>query len=256
MLIPIEYPSLLGAVPPYINNGSMETSGFETSVGWKDKIGDFQYSARVMLSDAKNEVTGLGGYDTYVLGSNGPESSTRPREGYPLNSYFAYQFDGLIRSQEDLDAYKLLGGVPSDIGIGDAKFKDLNGDGKISLYSDTPGQDGDVIYAGNTFPRYSYGINLDVKWKNFDLAIFFQGIGKRTLFRVGEYSMPWSDWWRQPPLFYYGKPGTKTGRMQNIQGLAMATSDTGIISLPRFRQLMLRTSDLKICRLAIRCLKP
>jgi TonB-linked SusC/RagA family outer membrane protein len=210
MLIPIVYPSLLGAIPPATNNGSMKTWGFETSVGWKDKIGDVQYSVRAMLSDAQNEMTDLGGQDTYVLGLNGPESpewwtsAVQPREGYPINTYFAYQFDGVIRTQEELDAYKQLGGVPTDIGIGDAKFKDINGDGKISLYSDTPGQDGDVINAGNTFPRYSYGLNIDVKFKNFDLSIFLQGIGKRTLFRYGEYSMPWSDWWRQPPLFYYG----------------------------------------------------
>src|SRR2546425_2698221 len=41
----------------------------------------------------------------------------------------------------------------SDIGIGDAKYKDLNGDGKISLYGDNPGQDGDVINLGNSSPR-------------------------------------------------------------------------------------------------------
>jgi TonB-linked SusC/RagA family outer membrane protein len=212
MLVPIVYPSLLGAVPPYTNAGSMKTSGFEASLGWKDNVGGVQYSARAILSDAKNEMTDLGGQDTYVLGLNGPQSpewwnsqSLQPREGYPINSYFAYEFDGVIRSQEELDAYKQLGGVPSDIGIGDAKFKDINGDGKISLYSDVPGQDGDVIYAGNTFPRYSYGLNVDLKWKGFDLAIFLQGVGKRTLFRYGEYSMPWSDWWRQPPLFYYGQ---------------------------------------------------
>src|SRR5206468_13109047 len=53
-------------------------------------------------------------------------------------------------TQAELDAYKLLGGVPSDIGIGDARFKDLNGDGKISIYGDTPGDDGDVVNLGNT----------------------------------------------------------------------------------------------------------
>jgi TonB-linked SusC/RagA family outer membrane protein len=205
MLIQVAYPSLLGAKPPTTNAGEMMTWGFETSLGWKDRIGDFQYSARVMLSDAKNEMTNLGGQDTYVLGLNGPANYNNAREGYSLNTYFAYQFDGLIRTQEELDTYKLLGGVPLDIGIGDAKFKDLNGDGKISLYSDTPGQDGDVVNAGNTFPRYTYGVNIEVKWKNFDLGIFLQGVGKRTLFRVGEYSMPWSDWWRQPPAYYYGK---------------------------------------------------
>jgi TonB-linked SusC/RagA family outer membrane protein len=198
MLVPVTYPSLLGAVPPFSNAGELKTWGFETSLGWKGQAGGIQYSARVILSDAKNKVVNYGGQDTYVLGLN------YIRQGYPVNTYFGYVFDGLIRSQAELDAYKQLGGVPSDIGIGDAKFKDLNHDGKISLYGDAPGQDGDVINLGNSSPRYTYGINLDVKWNRFDLGVFMQGVGKRTLFRVDDYRMPWSDWWRQPPLFYYG----------------------------------------------------
>jgi TonB-linked SusC/RagA family outer membrane protein len=199
MLIKVAYPSLLGATPPTSNAGELKTWGFETSLGWTDKVGAFQYSARVILSDANNKLVNLGGANTYTLGMN------NLREGYPINSYFAYVFDGLIRNQKELDDYKKLEGVPSGIGIGDARFKDLNNDGKISLYSDQPGSDGDVTYVGNTAPRYSYGINLSAKYKGFDLGAFFQGVGKRTLFRVGEYSMPWSDWWRQPPAFYYGK---------------------------------------------------
>ena len=199
MLINVTYPSLLGATPPSSNAGELKTWGFETSLGWKDNVGDFQYSARVILSDAENKLVNLGGANTYTLGMN------NTREGYPINSYFAYVFDGIIRTQKELDDYKKLEGVPSGIGIGDARFKDLNGDGKISLYSDKAGTDGDVTYVGNTAPRYSYGINLGAKYKGFDFGVFFQGVGKRTLFRVGEYSMPWSDWWRQPPAFYYGK---------------------------------------------------
>jgi TonB-linked SusC/RagA family outer membrane protein len=199
MLISIAYPSLLGATPPTSNAGELKTWGFETSIGWNDKIGDFKYSARLLLSDAQNKLVNLGGVNTYTLGMNSL------REGYPINSYFAYVFDGLIKNQAELDAYKQLDGVPSDIGIGDARFKDLDNDGKISLYSDKPGSDGDVKNVGNTAPRYSYGINLGAQYKGLDLGIFFQAVGKRTLFRVGEYSMPWSDWWRQPPAFYYGK---------------------------------------------------
>ncbi len=193
------YPRLLGATPPPSNDGELKTWGFETSLGWTDKVGGLQYSARVILSDANNKLVNLGGANTYTLGMN------NIREGYPMNSYFAYVFDGLIRTQKELDDYKKLEGVPSGIGIGDARFKDLNNDGKISLYSDQPGSDGDVTFVGNTAPRYSYGINLSVKYKGIDLGAFFQGVGKRTLFRVGDYSMPWSDWWRQPPAFYYGK---------------------------------------------------
>lgn len=199
MLISVTYPTLLGATPPSSNAGELKAWGFESSLGWSDRIGGFQYSARVIFSDAQNKLVNLGGANTYTLGLN------QYREGYPINTYFAYVFDGVIRTQAELDAYKKLGGVPSDIAIGDARFKDLNGDGKISLYGDKPGEDGDVKNVGNTAPRYSYGINLGAKLKGFDLGIFLQGVGKRTLFRVGDYSMPWSDWWRQPPVFYYGK---------------------------------------------------
>ncbi|MEL7585070.1 MAG: SusC/RagA family TonB-linked outer membrane protein [Prolixibacteraceae bacterium] len=198
MLIPVTYPSMLGAIPPYSNAGELRTKGFETAVRYSKKIGEFSGSFRVTLSDAHDELTDYGGQDTYILGLNAN------REGYPVNTYFAYEFDGVIRTQEELDAYKMLGGVPGDIGIGDARFKDLDGDGNINIYSSIPGSDGDVKNVGSTTPRYTYGFNLDLKWKNFDLGIFVQGVGKRTLFRVGEYAMPWSDWWRQPPLFYFG----------------------------------------------------
>jgi TonB-linked SusC/RagA family outer membrane protein len=207
MLIPVAYPSLLGATPPNSNSGELKTWGFETSLGWNDNIGNLQYFVKASLSDAQNKVIDYAGEDNYVLGLNSLKNSWDPhvREGDPLDVYYGYVFDGVIRSQKELDDYKALGGVPSDIGIGDARFKDLNGDGKISLYGDKPGEIGDVKSLGSINPRYSYGINLGAKYKGFDLGIFFQGVGKRTLFRTGDYSMPWSYWWRQPPEFYYGK---------------------------------------------------
>lgn len=195
MLIPVTYPSLLGSEAPYSNSGEMKTHGFELTLTWRDKIGIVDYFAKFILSDAKDKVTHYGGLDTYDLGL------TKIREGYPMNSYFAYEFDGLIRTQAELDEYKKLEGVPSNISIGDARFKDLNGDGKISTYG--VGDDGDVKYVGNTTPRYNYGITLGMNVKGFDFSIFMQGVGKRTLFRTGDYAMPWSDWWRQPPQFYY-----------------------------------------------------
>ncbi len=198
MLIPVTYPSMLGAIAPDSNSGKLRTKGFELTLKWADKVNkDFSYSVMFQLSDAVNKLIDYGGADTYNIGFNSV------REGYPLNSYFAYVYDGVIRNQAELDEYKKLEGVPSDIGIGDAKFKDLNKDGKISTYGD--GDDGDAIFAGSTAPRYTFGLNLNAQWKNFDIGAFFQGVGKRTMFREGEFAMPWSDWWRCPPKFYYGK---------------------------------------------------
>ncbi len=199
MLIPVTYPSMLGAEAPYSNSGKLRTNGFELTLNWTDKIGNVEYSAQFQLTDAVNKLVEYGGADTYKLGLN------ETREGYPINSYFAYVYDGVIKDQADLDAYKKLEGVPSNIGIGDAKFKDLNGDGKISTYGDKDGDDGDAEYVGSTTPRYSFGLNLGAKWNNFDISVFFQGVAKRTLFREGDFAMPWSDWWRYPPQFYYGQ---------------------------------------------------
>lgn len=207
LLIPVTYPSLLGAIPPSSNSGELKTWGFEASAGWKDNIGKVKYSVKLILSDAQNKIVNYGGADTYILGLNSlsewPYPS--PRQGYPLDSYYGYVFDGVIRDQKQLDDYKKLGGVPSDIKIGDAMFKDLNGDGKISLYGDKPGENGDVENLGTLTPRFNFGININVSYKNFDLGIFAQGVGQRTIFREGDYAMPWSAWWRQPPLFYFGK---------------------------------------------------
>lgn len=199
MLIPVTYPSMLGATPPDSNSGKLRTNGFELTLNWADKIGEVEYSATFQLSDAKNKLVDYGGQDTYELGLNAT------REGYPINSYFAYVYDGVIKDQAELDAYKQLEGVPSNIGIGDAKFKDLNGDGRISTYGDAEGDDGDAEYVGSITPRFNFGLTLGAKWNNFDISLFFQGVAKRTLFRTGEFSMPWSDWWRYPPRFYYGE---------------------------------------------------
>jgi len=199
LLIPVTYPSMLGSVAPYSNSGELKTWGFEGSIGYKDKVGKVDFSARLLISDAQNKVVNYGGADTYVPGLN------NIRQGYPINTYFAYVFDGLIRNQAQLDAYKKLGGVPSDIQIGDAMFKDVNHDGKISAYGNKPGDDGDVVNVGTITPRYNFGLNLSARCSGFDISVFLQGVGKRTIFRTGEYAMPWSDWWRQPPAFYFNQ---------------------------------------------------
>ncbi|MBA7524635.1 TonB-dependent receptor P3 [subsurface metagenome] len=199
MLIPITYPSVLGATAPYTNSGELKTWGWETSLSWRDNLGDLSYSARFILSDAQNEITNYGGRDVYGEGLNWI------REGYPVNTYFAYEFDGIIRTDAELEQYKQLDGVPSDISLGDAMFKDIDGNGKISPYGDTEGESGDLINAGTISPRYNYGLNLNVQYKGFDLGIFIQGVAKRTMFREGDYAMPWDWWWRQPPRMYFNK---------------------------------------------------
>jgi hypothetical protein len=119
------------------------------------------------------------------------------RQGYPIGSFFGYQFDGMIRNQTELDEYLKLTGVNPLLGIGDARFADVNNDKKIDQ--------NDVIYLGNLSPRYRYGLDLSLNWKGFDFIAFFQGIGKRSVMREGQEAYPWMRSWYQPSAYWFGQ---------------------------------------------------
>lgn len=204
MLIPVIYPSILGADAPMTNNGRLEIKGWELILGWQDKIGDFSYSLKASISDSRNIIVEKGGSDAYSLGLN------KTRKGYPLNSYFGYEFDGIIQNEQELETYKSKfskGGVPGNLRVGDAKYKDLNEDGKLSLFGDD-GNDGDTKYLGDMNPRYNFGLNFSCNYKNFDFSFFLQGVGKRTLFLEAEASRPFYQWWFDPLEYWYEKTWT------------------------------------------------
>lgn len=82
------------------------------------------------------------------------------------------------------------GGPVMMISPGDVKFADLNGDGFIDMGEGTNGNPGDVTVIGNITPRYEYGFRLAADFKGFDLALFFQGVGKRSIWGEGPLATP------------------------------------------------------------------
>lgn len=198
MLISRTYPEVLGALAPKTNDGKLQVRGWEISLGWRDRINEFSYSIRASLSDSKNKI---------IKGNEGSSKGVglnSALEGYPINSYFGYKFDGIIQTAGELQAYKDKfpnGGVPGSIAIGDAKYKDLDNDGKLDT-------NGDAVYLGDMNPRYNFGFNINAEYKRFDLGLFIQGIGKRIIFLEGEASMPFQQWWWEPLQYWYGKTWT------------------------------------------------
>lgn len=73
---------------------------------------------------------------------------------------------------------------------GDVKFVDVNGDGYITPGKSTFGDPGDRVVIGNFTPRYEYGLRLGADYKSFDFSIFFQGVGKRSIWGVGQLAIP------------------------------------------------------------------
>lgn len=172
MPVPLEY----GFGKPNVNVGQVRNKGWELSLGWNDRINDFGYSISGNLSDNRNEVIDLG--DT------GPwkGANTYTDVGLPFNSIYGYESMGLFQSDEE------VAGAPfqnSNTAAGDVRYKNQNGDEKIDA--------NDRVVLGDPNPHFLYGLNLAFDYKNFDLSMFFQGIGKKDRIIQDNFVRPFDD---------------------------------------------------------------
>lgn len=202
MLVKIAVPATYGGTPPTSNQGKLLTKGFEATLTWKEELHDLRYSIALQLSDNTNKLVELKNTDSYNEGLN------QFRQGYSIYSYFGYVYEGIIKTTDQLNKYKALQGVPSNIAVGDAMFKDVDGDGKLTAFGDkSKGLAGDMVYLGNLQPRYTFSSTINVGWRQFDLTVFLQGVGKRNIQYGGNIATPNTFFW--PSLtYYYGKTWT------------------------------------------------
>ncbi len=164
---------------PVLNIASVRNSGIELQLGWQDKIGDFGYSVSGNLTTVKNRVTKL--YKDTPFGGEGG----RIEVGKPLFYLWGYKVGGIFQNQAEIDAYKAVTRDINNNGNfapGDMYFQDVNTSPSEAGAFPTPGADGrvnsdDRTFLGSTIPGFFYGINLGANYKNFDLSVFFQGVG-------------------------------------------------------------------------------
>jgi len=166
-------PAVLGTEAPLENNAEIMTKGWETSITWKDKIGDdFRYNFRIILGDNTTEITKYNN-ETNYLGNW--------YKGQQVGEIWGYETDGFIQQEgEDIPDQSLFWG--GNWGPGDIKYKDLNGDGIVNNGAFTKEDHGDLKVIGNSAPRYNYGFSFGAGWKGLDFNMFWQGVGKRDLY--------------------------------------------------------------------------
>ncbi|MDW5287211.1 TonB-dependent receptor [Formosa sp. PL04] len=169
-----------GSLP--VNAGSVETQGFEISLGYNDYEGDFTWSANFNLGTSKNEVLNLGGRDD-IVGSvfKGGGNITRSTVGDPLFYFYGLVSDGIYQNQAEVDAVFTANPGQTTVQPGDIRFKDLNGDGTINS------EDRDII--GNPFPDLTYGFNFEAGYKNFDFNLFITGVSGNSVFNTNTYDL-------------------------------------------------------------------
>lgn len=214
MLIAVSYPATLGASAPKTNNGSFRANGWELQLNWRDKIGkEFEYSVGLSLSDAKTEITKFDGAVAIAAGYNNTVGGSAFIEGKPLNALYVYRTNGIMQTQEEVDAYyptvnasgtkAPTQGTDSQLRPGCVRKVDLNNDGKITT--------DDLDYYGDANPHWQFGITLGAKWKGLDFSMFIQGVGSMNLVRTGNLSGPFRSWWMNQNRTYL----TETWREDN-----------------------------------------
>lgn len=184
LLLGVPPPTSLGINTGSIvqNVGSIETKGFEASLGYNDFEGDFRWSANLNLGTSSNKALSLGGTLTQLVGGGFEgEQITRVVEGEPLFHFYGLVMDGIYQTRAEVEAV-LNGNVnQTTVQAGDIRFKDLNGDGFIN------NEDRTII--GNPIPDVTYGLNLDATYKNWDFNLFFNGVAGRDVINTNIYDL-------------------------------------------------------------------
>jgi len=156
------------------NQASYQNQGFEIAVGWKENVNnDFSYgiSANVGINDNKVLSVSTGANPIYqAVGTTGSNNfNTKTVVNRPIGEFYGYVVDGIFQT----DAEAQASAQKASAIAGDFKYKDISGpkgvpDGQIN--------DFDKTAIGNPNPKYTYGINTNLTFKQFDLAIDFQGV--------------------------------------------------------------------------------
>ncbi len=161
MLLYLPLQGVIGLSAPAQNVGSVQNTGFELTLGHNNRIGkDWKYNVSLNMAYNKNKIIDM-------AGTEGPTSDSNiwNLDGYAINSYYGYVADGLFRTQEELDKGPKRTGNEK---LGDIRYKDLDGDNKITAA-------GDRQIIGNQFPNWTGGFNFSVSYKNFELSGLLQG---------------------------------------------------------------------------------
>jgi len=167
ILLRLPIPAMVGRGAPFQNAGAVENKGWEVNIGWQDVINDFSYRIDFNLSDNINKVVDLAGTGPYILGGNLDRRIVEV--GTAINSWYGWEAIGLFNSYDQIDNSPQPAGWITR--LGDIIFKDQNGDGVIN--------EEDRVIIGDPNPRYIFGLNVSLTWKNIDISALFQGIGKR-----------------------------------------------------------------------------
>ncbi|HET9502705.1 MAG TPA: TonB-dependent receptor [Hymenobacter sp.] len=160
LLYQVPLSSLTGFTRTFINIGEVFNRGVELSLNSRNLVGAFEWTTSFNASYNMNRVEKLDYENTPVPTGNSPGGYVSLLQvGLPISSYYLYDAIGVYQTQAEVDKEPKL----SNTRVGDIKYRDVNGDGKIT--------DADRTIMGNPAPKYIFGITNFFRYKSFDLNV-------------------------------------------------------------------------------------
>jgi TonB-dependent starch-binding outer membrane protein SusC len=197
MLVQVPQPATLGFIDaPYINIGEMTNKGVDLGITYRGTIAEkVKFDIGANVSAYSNNVDKLGDNPLYAIaGAQAREQRlTRTQQAFPLSYFYGYNVVGIFQNAAEVTSSPSQGFATSDAGVGRFKYQDVNGDGKINA--------SDRTNIGSPHPNFTYGLNFNVAYKGFDLALFLQGSQGNKIYNFTKY---FSDF---PAVFFQSGKG-------------------------------------------------
>lgn len=178
LIIPAYLGSMGEGGASWLNGPSLRNWGMEFQIGWRDELAcGLGYRAALNFDFFRNKVTYLPPTTTGSYVHTTTENLVQSRR--PFGSIVGYVFDGLFQNQEEVLAYG-----QDNARVGGMRYADLNGDGKITA--------DDQTWIFNPVPDLSFGLNVELNYKNFDFQMFWQGVLGQDVYNNQKFQ---NDFW-------------------------------------------------------------
>ena len=140
-----------------MNAASMENSGLEFSLTYRNHDHPLKYDVSANLSTLKNKVTSLGfGTEKYITGAYATYV------GEEIGQFYGWVYEGIARTQEELNAHNAVA-RQDGANVGDCLYKDMNGDGIVN--------GDDQVVLGSGLPKINFGLSVHLEYKRLDLSV-------------------------------------------------------------------------------------
>ncbi len=178
MLMEMNIPFYVGEAKPIGNVGKMENSGIELEAAYKFRVSDWNFRVSANASYLKNKLIEYGNESGWenLDSFQGTGDISRAENGKPFPFFYGYKTAGIFQNTDEVKAYKNDKGEllqPTAV-PGDVRFVDVDDNGIIDANDRT-----DI---GKGMPDWTFGFNLGVSWKNFDLNMMWQGTAGNDIY--------------------------------------------------------------------------